>query len=213
MHDVALSNDDLVYVADRGNKRIQVFTLDGTYVAQQFVGLDSPEYQQARSTAFSPDPQQQFLYVAGSPVIYILNRKTLEILGEFVIGAAQANPPGHQIAADQHGNIYAPQAAQTGPDGKGGGVYRSEVRVQGIFAAQVADSAAPGYQLPATSYQLFSLRRCPVLRLAAGGRGAFHSIAGNFAGVLRVSPTLNEICSPLRRPPAIGVVPSVPETI
>ena len=121
VHDVALSNDDRVYIADRGNKRIQVFTLDGTYVAQQFVGLDSPEYQQARSTAFSPDPQQRFLYVAGSPVIYILNRKTLEILGEFAIGAAQTNPPGHQIAADQRGNIYAPQAAQTGPDGKGGG--------------------------------------------------------------------------------------------
>jgi hypothetical protein len=121
VHDVALSNDDFVYIADRGNKRIQVFTLDGKYVAQQFVGLDSPEYQQARSTAFSPDPQQQFLFVAGSPVIYILNRKTLEILGEFVIGATQANPPGHQIAADQRGNIYAPQAAQTGSDGKGGG--------------------------------------------------------------------------------------------
>ena len=90
-------------------------------MAQQFVGLDSPEYQQARSTAFSPDPQQRFLYVAGSPVIYILNRKTLEVLGEFTIGAAQTNPPGHQIAADQRGNIYAPQAAQTGADGKGGG--------------------------------------------------------------------------------------------
>ena len=121
VHDIAISNDNLIYVADRGNKRIQVFTLDGKYVAQQFVGLDSPEYQQARSTAFSPDPQQRFLYVAGSPVIYILNRKTLEVLGEFTIGAAQANPPGHQIAADQRGNIYAPQAAQTGADGKGGG--------------------------------------------------------------------------------------------
>jgi hypothetical protein len=121
VHDVAVSNDDLVYIADRGNKRIQVFTLDGRYVAQQFVGLDSPEYQQARSTAFSPDSQQEFLYVAGSPVIYILNRRTLEILGEFVIGAPQANPPGHQIAADQRGNLYAPQAAQTGADGKGGG--------------------------------------------------------------------------------------------
>lgn len=121
VHDIAISNDNLIYVADRGNKRIQVFTPDGKYVAQQFVGLDSPEYQQARSTAFSPDPQQRFLYVAGSPVIYILNRKTLEVLGEFVIGATQTNPPGHQIAADQRGNIYAPQAAQTGPDGKGGG--------------------------------------------------------------------------------------------
>ena len=134
VHDVALSNDDLVYIADRGNKRIQVFRLDGTYVAQQFVGLDSPEYQQARSTAFSPDPHQRFLYVAGSPVIYILNRKTLEILGEFVIGAAQANPPGHQIAADQRGNIYAPQAAQTGPDGKGGGSTVQKFAFKGFSA-------------------------------------------------------------------------------
>ena len=85
-----------------------MFTLDGTYSRSSSSALDSPEYQQARSTAFSPDPQQQFLYVAGSPVIYILNRRTLEILGEFVIGAAQANPPGHQIAADQRGNLYAP---------------------------------------------------------------------------------------------------------
>ncbi len=148
VHDVALSNDDFVYIADRGNKRIQVFTLDGKYVAQQFVGLDSPEYQQARSTAFSPDPQQRFLYVAGSPVIYILDRRTLEILGEFVIGAAQANPPGHQIAADQRGNLYAPQAAQTGPDGKGGGVNRSEVRVQRVFAA-AALSSTTGVRLAA----------------------------------------------------------------
>ena len=143
VHDVALSNDDLVYIADRGNKRIQVFTLDGKYVAQQFVGLDSPEYQQARSTAFSPDPQQRFLYVAGSPVIYILNRKTLEILGEFVIGAAQANPPGHQIAADQRGNIYAPQAAQTGPDGKGGGSTVQKFAFTGFSPRKYV----PGYPL------------------------------------------------------------------
>ena len=136
VHDVAISNDDLVYIADRGNKRIQVFRLDGTYVAQQFVGLDSPEYQQARSTAFSPDPQQRFLYVAGSPVIYILNRKTLEILGEFVIGAAQANPPGHQIAADQQGNIYVPQAAQTGADGKGGGSTVQKFAFKGFSPRQ-----------------------------------------------------------------------------
>jgi NHL repeat len=121
VHDVDVSRDGLVYIADRGNKRIQVFTLEGKYLAQQFVGLDSPEYQQARSTAFSHDSAQKFLYVAGSPVIYILDRFTMQVLGEFVIGSAQANPPGHQIASDQFGNLYAPQAAQTGPDGKGGG--------------------------------------------------------------------------------------------
>ncbi len=121
VHDVDVSRDGLVYISDRGNKRVQVFTLDGKYLAQQFVGLDSPEYQQARSTAFSHDPQQKFLYVAGSPVIYILDRLTMQTLGEFAIGSAQANPPGHQIASDQFGNLYAPQASQMGPDGKGGG--------------------------------------------------------------------------------------------
>ena len=132
VHDVDVSRDGLVYVSDRGNKRIQVFTLDGKYLAQQFVGLDSPEYQQARSTAFSHDSEQKFLYVAGSPVIYILDRFSMQILGEFVIGTSQANPPGHQIASDQFGNLYAPQAAQTGPDGKGGGAGMQKFAFKGF---------------------------------------------------------------------------------
>ena len=92
VHDVDISNDGLVYVSDRGNKRVQVFTPEGKFVAEQFVGLDSKDILQARSTAFSPD--QRFLYVGGTPVIYILNRKTLEVLGSFVTGSAQEHPPG-----------------------------------------------------------------------------------------------------------------------
>ncbi len=83
-HDVLISSDDLVYVSDRGNKRVQVFTLDGKFIAEQFFGLDSKNYLQARSVAFSPD--ERFLYVSGTPVTYIVNRKTLEILGSFVTG-------------------------------------------------------------------------------------------------------------------------------
>ena len=135
VHDVALSNDDFVYIADRGNKRIQVFTLDGKYVAQQFVGLDSPEYQQARSTAFSPDPQQRFLYVAGSPVIYILNRKTLEILGRVRHrrGAGQsARPSDCRGPARQH---LRAAGRTDGLRRKGRRLNRSEVRVQRVFAA------------------------------------------------------------------------------
>ena len=41
VHDVDISNDGLVYVSDRGNKRVQVFTPEGKFVAEQFVGLDS----------------------------------------------------------------------------------------------------------------------------------------------------------------------------
>ena len=118
-HDVNVSDDGLVYVSDRGNKRVQVFTTDGKFIAEQFVGLDSKDPLQARSTAISPD--QRFLYVAGTPVVYILNRRTLEVLGSFDVGSAQAHPPGHQLAADHNGNLYLVQTELTGADGKSGG--------------------------------------------------------------------------------------------
>jgi hypothetical protein len=125
VHDVKISNDGLVYVADRGNRRIQVFTLDGRFVAEQFVGLDSRFGLQARGVAFSPD--QRFLYVGGTPVIYILNRRTLEVLGTFTFGEPdQAHPPGHQIGSDRAGNLYVAQADLIGADGRseGRGAYR-----------------------------------------------------------------------------------------
>lgn len=118
-HDVDVSDDGLVYVSDRGNKRIQVFTTDGKFIGEQFIGLDNKNYLQARSTAFSPD--QRFLFVSGTPVVYILNRRTLEILGSFDVGSTQAHPPGHQIAADHKGNLYLVQVELVGPDGKSGG--------------------------------------------------------------------------------------------
>lgn len=125
VHDVKISDDGLVYVADRGNRRIQVFTLDGMFVAEQFVGLDSPYGLQARGIAFSPD--QRFMYVGGTPVVYVLNRKTLEVLGSFKFGEpGQAHPPGHQIGTDTAGNIYVAQADVVAADGKseGTGAYK-----------------------------------------------------------------------------------------
>jgi hypothetical protein len=37
VHSARVSNDGLVYVSDRVNKRVQVFTLDGKYVTQVFL--------------------------------------------------------------------------------------------------------------------------------------------------------------------------------
>lgn len=119
VHDVKVSDDGLVYVCDRGNKRVQVFTLDGKFIAEQFVGLDSQYGLQSRGAAFSPD--QRFLYLGGTPVVYILNRKTLEILGSFRTGEGdQAHPPGHQIGSDSKGNVYVVQAELTGAEGHDG---------------------------------------------------------------------------------------------
>jgi DNA-binding beta-propeller fold protein YncE len=129
VHDVKISDDGLVYVADRGNRRIQAFTLDGTFVAEQFVGLDSPYGLQARGIAFSPD--QRFMYVGGTPVVYILNRKTLEVLGTFKFGEpGQPHPPGHQIGTDSAGNVYVAQADVVGADGKseGTGAYKYNLK-------------------------------------------------------------------------------------
>jgi hypothetical protein len=57
--------------------------------------------------AFSPDPQQQFLYVGGGSEIVVLNRKTLEVVesikGEGILGG------GHLMATDSRGNIYTAQ--------------------------------------------------------------------------------------------------------
>lgn len=114
VHDVKVSNDGLVYVADRGNKRIQVFTVGGKYVTQQFVGVDNLQYLQSRSVAFSSDRQQTFLYVAGNPQIYILNRRTLEILGSLSIGQGELHPLNHLIATDGKGNIYTSAASAEG---------------------------------------------------------------------------------------------------
>jgi len=95
-----VSDDGLVYVADRENRRVQVFTTEGKFVKQLVKG-DIPF---ARDLAFSPDPQQQFLYVGGGSEIVVLDRKTLEIVesikGEGMLGG------GHQMATDSKGNIY-----------------------------------------------------------------------------------------------------------
>jgi DNA-binding beta-propeller fold protein YncE len=117
VHDVKMSDDGLVYVADRNNKRIQVFTIDGRFVTEKFLGLDSEFPLQARSVGFSPD--QRFLYVGGTPVIYILNRKTLEVLGTVYTGVGTpGHPPGHGVSVDHHGNLYLVQADTSGLDGK-----------------------------------------------------------------------------------------------
>ena len=69
VHAVKVSNDGIVYVGDRGGRRVQVFTLDGKYISQVWIGRechapDCGNGTTAAGVAFSPDPAQRFLYVA-----------------------------------------------------------------------------------------------------------------------------------------------------
>jgi hypothetical protein len=115
VHAVRVSNDGLVYVSDRGGKRVQVFSLDGKYQTQVFIDryCEAPHCgngQTVASTAFSHDPEQRFLYVASrSPArIWVLDRRTLEPLDSF--GRPGIGPGEfyvlHHMNVDARGNLY-----------------------------------------------------------------------------------------------------------
>ena len=117
VHSLAVSNDGLVYVADRVNNRVQVFQSDGKFIKEGFVArktLFLREYSPLGTVcdlAFSPDAQQELLYVADclNYHIWILRRDTLQVLDK--IGRKGRNAGQfyhlHMIATDMKGNLYS----------------------------------------------------------------------------------------------------------
>jgi hypothetical protein len=142
VHSARISNDGLLYVADRANKRVQIFTPDGKYVKQVFITRAKPAPSAdsrtvsgqpaskladglanagmtASRTAFSPDKEQRFLYVVDRirQQIAILDRQSLEIVG--YVGDGIGNAPGafyilHDVAADSKGNLYTAEVNNDG---------------------------------------------------------------------------------------------------
>jgi DNA-binding beta-propeller fold protein YncE len=112
VHAVKVSDDGIVYVADRSNNRIQTFTVEGQYLRQ--VSVATAEGDPAgvpAGFAFSPDPDQRLLYVvdSGPMRIVVFDRRSLTQLG--AIGMRGAGPGEfdivHHMAADSKGNLYA----------------------------------------------------------------------------------------------------------
>ena len=115
VHGLNVSNDDLVYVADRGNNRIQVFTLSGEFVTEKIIAPRTLGSGVPFDIEFSPDPEQTFLYVADGTnmKVRILQRDNLEIVGEFGRAGRQAGQftRVHSLGVDSRGNIYTAEAA------------------------------------------------------------------------------------------------------
>jgi DNA-binding beta-propeller fold protein YncE len=110
VHGVRVSDDGLVYVAERMNNRMQVFTIDGKFQREIFVERKTKLLGTAFSIAFSPDPQQQLLYLAdaGNGRIHIFERRTLQEIGSFGRIGHYAGQFVflHNVATDSKGNVY-----------------------------------------------------------------------------------------------------------
>jgi DNA-binding beta-propeller fold protein YncE len=127
VHAARVSNDGRVYVSDRGGKRVQVFTIDGKYISQVFIGREckAPECGNgttAASTAFSADAQQRFLYVGNrsQAKVMVLDRQSLEILDSFGKAGSGAGDFGtlHHMASDSKGNLYVTEVTPVRPENR-----------------------------------------------------------------------------------------------
>jgi DNA-binding beta-propeller fold protein YncE len=110
VHCAVLSNDNLLYVCDRINDRVQIFRPDGTFVGEHYYYTDTLGAGSVWDVAFSRDPQQTFIYIAdgSNDKIHILDRRSMRVLTSFGDGGRQ---PGefyavHSIATDSKGNLF-----------------------------------------------------------------------------------------------------------
>jgi hypothetical protein len=110
VHCAEMSTDGMVYVCDRPNDRVQIFTREGKFVKEVFVAKETRADGSVWDIAFSRDPQQTWLYMADgvNEHVRVFNRQTMEEVYNFGYGGRQ---PGmflgvHSIATDSRGNIY-----------------------------------------------------------------------------------------------------------
>ncbi|HEY9183443.1 MAG TPA: beta-propeller fold lactonase family protein, partial [Gammaproteobacteria bacterium] len=110
-HAIKVSRDGVVYVADRINNRIQMFTREGRFLRQVRVTNEGSDVVPVPAGfAFSPDSNQQFLYVvdSGPMRVVIFDREAMTQIG--VVGSRGKNAGEfdivHHMAVDSKGNLY-----------------------------------------------------------------------------------------------------------
>jgi hypothetical protein len=136
LHFVEISRDRRVYVGERGQNRIQVFTTEGKWLQDIYVSPESPAqrgdcgglhtgaasapvslgtfYRSICGTMYkmviSKDPQQKYLFVADAhnDVIWTVDRQSGKTLGHFG-GSGRLAGQMHfpnAIGTDTRGNVY-----------------------------------------------------------------------------------------------------------
>ncbi|MBU3076776.1 hypothetical protein [Sphingomonas quercus] len=110
VHCADVSVDRLVYVCDRVNDRLQVFTTEGKFVKEMYYKTDTRSDGSVWDIAFSKDPEQKYIFMADgvNENVVVIARQDLKPLTTFGDGG---NHPGefhgvHSIATDSKGNIF-----------------------------------------------------------------------------------------------------------
>ena len=110
VHCADISKDRLVYVCDRVNDRLQVFTPEGKFVKEQFYEKDTLGSGSVWDVAFSRDPEQKYLFLADgmNQRISVIDRQTLQLVTSFGDGGREVGQffGVHSIAIDSKGNLY-----------------------------------------------------------------------------------------------------------
>lgn len=115
VHGVGIARDGKVYVSDRNNQRIQVFTRQGRYLGQVFIDRNLPSPTTASGMAFSADPAQRYLYVAdfGNSALVVVDRRRLAVVGRIGKGTGSGpdlNAP-HLMASNGKGQLFVSEVA------------------------------------------------------------------------------------------------------
>ena len=110
VHGVRVSNDGKVYVNDRRNNRMQVFSTAGVFEREIFIERTTRLLGTSFAVGFSPDAAQRYLYLAdaGSGKVRIYDRASLtevssigrigRYAGQFIFL--------HALAVDSRGDLY-----------------------------------------------------------------------------------------------------------
>lgn len=111
-----ISNDGLVYAADRNANRIHVTTKQGKFLKEFIVAPKTGVGGSTGGVMFSPDKQQRLLYISDltNNHIWFLNRDDGKIIGQ--MGSMGENGGQffglHMIAVDSKGIIYTGEVFQ-----------------------------------------------------------------------------------------------------
>src|SRR2546429_1594210 len=110
VHCVHISRDGLVYVCDRVNDRMQVFTKQGKFVKEFTLRTQTLSMGSVWQFAFSMDENQKFLFVddGENNVIWTVLREDGTVVGQMGHSGRNAGQFHwvHQIISDSQGNLY-----------------------------------------------------------------------------------------------------------